>query len=80
MRDSGSNNVGYSGRVKKGYPQKIMNPISWLILVIVILFFISGCSSAPSKILMKNCENIYENYYKCEEIPDLKVHEPRSRP
>lgn len=41
--------------------------------LIVILVMFTGCSSAPKKILMKNCEAAGSSLYYCEEIPKKEI-------
>lgn len=43
--------------------------IIMLAIVAMAISILSGCSSAPTKILMKNCDSVGDNLYRCEEIP-----------
>jgi hypothetical protein len=38
-----------------------------LCLLLIVVF--AGCSSAPRKVLMKNCEDAGGGFYYCEVIP-----------
>jgi hypothetical protein len=48
-----------------------------LLLILSILMLVS-CSSTPRKYLMRNCEAVGSDLYKCEEIPHKEI-EPHGR-
>lgn len=51
--------------------------MKYSLFVLMVAFVLGGCSSTP-KVLMKNCKQIHDDYYECEEIPQ-KVRERGGR-
>lgn len=49
-----------------------------ILFVILAVSMLAGCSSTPTKYLMKNCEAVGDNLYECEEIPQ-KDFQPHGR-
>lgn len=43
------------------------------IVMLILLLALCSCSSAPKKLLMKNCDKVGSNLYECEEIPAKEV-------
>lgn len=43
------------------------------IYIAILAGLLAGCSSAPRKILMKNCTAAGSSLYYCEEIPKKEI-------
>lgn len=48
-------------------------------LILIAMLAMVGCSSAPRKVLMKNCDEAGKGsgLYYCEEMPKNQAHEHR---
>lgn len=51
------------------------NEVNMKLTFILIMLALSGCSSGPTKYLMKNCESLGSNLYRCEEVPERVTRE-----
>jgi uncharacterized lipoprotein YajG len=43
------------------------------LIALIALSVLAGCSSAPKKVLMKNCDPLGDNYWNCEEVPQKDI-------
>jgi hypothetical protein len=49
-----------------------------ILFVILTLSTFTGCSTGPTKILVKNCVAVGDDLYSCEEIPTKETRPGRS--
>lgn len=66
MRDSGSNNVGFSGRIQKP-SGKFMNPISWFILILLVIIFVGCTKNVYVEEVDKQVNKLFVSNINCKE-------------
>ena len=45
--------------------------------LLILALLLAGCASKPTKILVKNCDSLGSDLYRCEEIPTKEIRETR---
>jgi uncharacterized lipoprotein YajG len=49
-----------------------------ILFVILTLLTFTGCSTGPTKLLVKNCIALGDDLYSCEEIPTKETRSSRN--
>lgn len=53
--------------------QLALNEENMKYVLALMVLMLAGCSSAPRKVLMKNCDAVGSGLYECEEIPKKEL-------